>query len=101
MTTVERNQSVLAAKGLKSKLIKEIETQIHEINELNMIQNELISKRNRLTEKNIVLFNDLWASLQPVLKTAKAIYRGVDEEKLKDYTVTQLIKRINAGKRKY
>jgi hypothetical protein len=53
-----------------------------------------------MTEKNIYQFNDLWDSLQPILKTAKAIYRGVDEVKLKDYTVTQLTKRIHAeGKR--
>jgi hypothetical protein len=101
MTIVERNQSVLKSKGLKPKMIKNIEEQIHEINELNMIQNEMISKRNRLTEKNIGMFNDLWTSLQPVLKTAKAIYRGVDEAKLKDYTVAQLVKRINARTRKY
>ena len=44
------------------------------------------------------MFNDLWTSLQPILKTAKAIYRVVDETKLKDYTVTQLVKRINARK---
>ncbi|MDR0604698.1 MAG: hypothetical protein LBG80_10385 [Bacteroidales bacterium] len=98
MTIVKRNQSVLTEKGLKPKIIKEIEMQIHEINELNMIQNEMITKRNKLTEKNIGMFNDLWTSLQPVLKTAKAIYRSVDEDKLKDYTVSQLVKRINAKK---
>jgi hypothetical protein len=34
------------------------------------------------------------------LDAARAIYRGVDDVKLKDYTVLQLKKRINAeGKR--
>jgi hypothetical protein len=47
------------------------------------------------------LFNDLWKTLSPVFETGKALYRGVDEAKLKDYTVTQLVKRIDhEGRRK-
>jgi hypothetical protein len=74
--------------------------QIIEISALNVKQNDLVSKRNRLTKQNIEMFNDLWESLQPVLKTAKAIYRGVDDVKLKDYTIAQLLKRINATRKK-
>jgi hypothetical protein len=78
-----------------------MEAKVKQIESLNIRQNDLIRERNRLTEKNTNLFNDLWKSLQPVLNTAKAIYRGVDAVKLKDYTVTQLVKRIHAeGKRK-
>jgi hypothetical protein len=95
LTAVKRNQQVLEAKGMKPELITEIETQTLEINVLNVKQNNLTSDRNRLTQSNIELFNDLWDSLQPILKTAKAIYRGVDDVKLKDYTVSQLVKRIN------
>jgi hypothetical protein len=100
MATVKRNQSILEAKGLKPKLIKEIESQMNEIKDLNIIQNTMISNRNKLIEENIEMFNDLWESLQPILKTAKTIYYGEDETKLKEYTVTQLIKRIDAEKRK-
>jgi hypothetical protein len=60
-------------------------------------QNDLTSKRNRLTDTNIEKFNDLWYSLQPILIAAKAIYSG-DEAKLKDYTVVQLLKRMNSTK---
>lgn len=31
-----------------------------------------------------------------VLKTGRLLYRGVDDVKLKDYTLAQLLKRINA-----
>jgi hypothetical protein len=101
LTAVKRNLSVLAAKGLKPELIGDIETQMQEIDALNVKQNNLISDRSRLTKANIELFNDLWDSLHPILDTAKALYRGVDDVKLKDYTILQLKKRIHAeGKRK-
>jgi hypothetical protein len=94
LAAAKRNQTALETKGMKPELIADIETQTREINNLNVKQNELISDRNRLTKSNIDLFNELWDSLQPILKTAKAIYRGVDDVKLKDYTIRQLMKRI-------
>jgi hypothetical protein len=100
LTVVKRNQLVLEAKGMKPELISEIESQTQEINALNIKQNDITSDRNRLTKQNIGQFNDLWNSLQPILKTAKAIYRGVDDVKLKDYTILQLRKRINAEGKK-
>jgi hypothetical protein len=98
LVVVKRNQPVLETKGLKPELIAGIETQLQEINSLNEKQNELTSKRNRLTDANIEKFNDLWSSLHPILNAAKAIY-SEDKAKLKDYTVTQLLKRMNAAKR--
>lgn len=98
LVAVRRNQAALEAQGMKPALINEIAVIAQEINKLNVRQNELESARNRLTEENTGLFNDLWKALLPVFETGKALYRGVDEAKLKDYTVTQLIKRINHEK---
>jgi hypothetical protein len=95
LAAVVRNQAVLEAKGMKPELIDEIKNQAQEIKLLNVRQNDLISDRNRMTKLNVELFNDLWDGLQPILKTATAIYRGVDNVKLKDYTISQLLKRIN------
>jgi predicted DNA-binding protein YlxM (UPF0122 family) len=94
LVAVKRNLPVLETKGLKQELIDEIESQIKEINSLNEKQNNLISKRNRLTNANIEKFNDLWESFQPILTAAKAIYSS-DKAKLKDYTIAQLLKRMN------
>jgi hypothetical protein len=93
---VKRNASVLLARGLKWTLIDDIEVRLKEISALNAKQNELTSKRNRLTDANIEKFNELWRCLRPILNAAKAIYRNVDEVKLKDYTISQLKKRISA-----
>jgi hypothetical protein len=100
LIVVKRNKTVLEAKGFKPAIIDDIETQITDISILNTKQNDLISDRNRLTKQNIELFNNLWESLLPIVETAKAIYRGVDDVKLKDYTIAQLMKRISAGRKK-
>ncbi|MDR2681194.1 MAG: hypothetical protein LBC47_10335 [Tannerella sp.] len=100
LAVANRNMKALEAKGMKSALLDEIAATTREINALNVRQNELESKRNRLTEENTEVFNDLWKALSPVFETGKALYRGVNEAKLKDYTVAQLVKRINAGKKK-
>jgi hypothetical protein len=98
---VQRNQAALEAKGLNPLLIDEIAVLAKDINTLDVKQNELESIRNRLTEENMDLFNDLWKALLPVLDTGKALYRVVDPAKLKDYTAAQLLKRLNhSGKRK-
>jgi hypothetical protein len=101
LTVVKRNSPALEAKGMNPALPVDIETQGREIEALNVRQNELLSVRNRLTGENTELFNDLWTSLHPIFETAKALYRGVNQTKLNDYTLAQLTKRINAeGKRK-
>jgi hypothetical protein len=94
IAVIRRNERVLVAKGLRPELIDEIERTIDEISNLNIKQNDLVSDRNRMTKQNIEIFNELWDALQPVINAAKAIYRGEDDAKLKDYTVAQLLKRI-------
>jgi hypothetical protein len=98
LVAVKRNQPALEAQGMKPAFIDEIETHLREINLLNVRQNELISKRNRLTSDNMDKFNDLWSNLKLIMNTAKAIYQGVNEVKLKDYTIAQLKRRVNAEK---
>jgi hypothetical protein len=100
LTAVKRNLPALEAKGLSPKWVDGMEAEMKVIDLLNAKQNDLISERNRLTESNTLVCNELWESLQPILKTAKAIYKGVDDAKLKDYTIIQLVKRINADSKK-
>jgi hypothetical protein len=101
MATIKRNQSVLTVKGLKPKIIKEVENQFHEISKLYALKNDMLNDYNRLMNKSIGMFNDLWENLQPVFKTARTAYQNVDETKLQDYTATQLMKRINTKNKEY
>jgi hypothetical protein len=95
LEVVKRNQQVLENKGLREELLREIAEQTQTIDALNIQQDNLISARNRLTKENMAIFNDLWTSLLPITETAKAMYRGVNPTKLKDYTIAQLKKRIH------
>jgi hypothetical protein len=100
LSTVRRNYVALQVVGLQETLLMEIEHQTAEIDALNVKQNELESERNRATERDVEAFNDLWRSLAPILETGKALYRGVDDAKRKDYTIAQLEKRLHPPKRK-
>ena len=100
LIAIRRNLLALEVSGLNPLMLDELESEIRKIDALNVRQNDLISDRNRQTEKNIIEFNSLWESLQPILKTARAMYRGTDSAKLKDYTISQLLKRINSEKKR-
>ncbi len=96
ITAITRNQAALLAKGLKSDFITSLTTLINEIDTLNNAQNSKLSERTQTTSDNIKEFNELWEMVTSVLKTGRLLYRGVDDVKLKDYTLAQLLKRINA-----
>ena len=96
VTTLRRNETVLFVYGMNTALLDEVAEKVELIDSLNNQQNSLMSDHGRLAHTNIAIFNDLWADLSTILITAKAIYRGVDEIKLRDYTMSHLIKRVNA-----
>lgn len=100
MRSIDRNITVLQTKGLKPEFVTEVIGFNEEISSLNALQNSKTSERNRLTDSNMGIFNELWDLNTLVLNTGKALYKGVDEVKLKDYTLSVLLSRINAeGKR--
>ena len=82
-------------KGMKQELIENLKTLINTIESLNNEQNDLLSRRAQNCLSNIGAFNSLWYLLQPVLHAGKAIYKANNEAKLKDYTLSQLRKRMN------
>jgi hypothetical protein len=100
LVSVKRNFAALQAVGLKQCLVDELEAQPAVIDELNLRQNTLESERNRLTEADMHLFNDLWLTIAPIFETGKALYKGVDEAKLKDYTFAELERRLHPHPRK-
>ena len=96
LNNLASNAAVLLLKGLKPAFIAEMTAQVNEIETLGNQQTVRMTVRNRHTRENMGLFNELWAMIALVLSTGKAIFKGVDDEKLKDYTLTYIIKRINA-----
>lgn len=96
LKNINRNRTLLQAKGLKQELIDSLSTAAAEIDQLNTQQNAMINERNHATASNIKDFNELWDMLSTVFTTARSLFRGVDDLKLKEYTVTELVKRVNA-----
>jgi hypothetical protein len=93
---LKRNETILKAKGMKKELTEKIADEIAGISELNSQQNELKNKRSRVADENAVLFGELWDMLSSILDVGKALYRGNNDIKLREYTVAQLKKRVYA-----
>lgn len=96
ITGIKANLTVLQAKGLKPALLTEITQLTDEIEKLGNDQNFKTTERNRHTDENNELFNELWDMLSFILETGRALYRGVNDTKLNDYTLTSILKRLNA-----
>lgn len=97
MGNIDRNRTALEAKGLKPEFVAELTAHTAEIDSLNNVQNQLQNERNSTTSTNIKDYNELWGMMNNVCQDARAMYKGVDEVKLKKYTVSALLKRVNAG----
>lgn len=96
LQNVTRNRAVLVSKGLKPEFLTELSTTVTEIDTLNNLQNSLINKQIATTSANVKDYNELWDMITKVCEDARAIYKGVDEVKLKQFTISSLIKRVNA-----
>jgi hypothetical protein len=95
---VNNNVAVLQTKGLKPALITEFTQLADEIETLGNDQNFKITERNRHTDENIAVFNDLWDMNVFITDAGKAIYKGVDATKTDDYTIATILKRIGTAK---
>ncbi len=97
MGNIDRNRTALEAKGLKPEFVTELNTLAMDIDGLNNLQNQLQNQRNSTTSTNIKDYNELWSMTNNVCQDARAIYKGVDEVKLKKYSISALLKRVNAS----
>ncbi len=95
---VNNNVTVLQTKGLKPALIEEFTQLADEIESLGNDQNFKITERNRHTDENMAVFNDLWDMNVFITNAGKAIYKGIDATKLDDYTLTSILNRIGTSK---
>lgn len=93
---LKRNETVLQAKGLKTEFVTALTALVQEIETLNMQQNMKKNERSHVSVVNIKVFNELWDTLGTILDAGRAIYRGVDEVKLKEYTLANLLKRVHS-----
>lgn len=95
-TKLMRNQAVLASKGMSDEFLALYKSQIDELDTLKITQKNKMSERAQTTDSNTKDFNELWEMTTKILVAAQAMYRGVNDLKLKDYTISHLRKQLRA-----
>ncbi len=94
LQNIESNKAVLTAKVMDESVITDLHQILEQIDELNRKQNELMNQHFITTRENCIFFNNLWNKMVAIASAGKAMYRGVDEARLKTYTLKELIKRV-------
>jgi hypothetical protein len=92
-----RNATVLQAEGMPASLPTTLTQLGNDIAQLNATQVNKLTERIHLTEENTKSLNTLWEMVTPILDAARAMYKGVNELKMKDYTISVLEKRLGTS----
>ena len=95
---LKRNEAVLSDKGMKTALLDDIVAQSEKLDKLNLSQNDFKNKRSRTASDNIKIFNELWDMLNTILDGGRSLYKANDKVKYKEYTLSQLKKRVHLEK---
>lgn len=96
ITNVKRNSTVLLAKGLKPEAIASMEVLVNKIDVLNENHNSKKDERSRAAVISFTKLNELWLIDKNIMDAGRALYRGVDNVKLREYTLSHLLKRVHS-----
>ncbi len=94
VANLNRNVAALTAKGLKQAGIDEIAALVNEIDTLNEKHNALKNDRSRAAGDNYSKLNEMWDIIGTIVAAGRAMYKGVDAIKLREYTLTNLQRRV-------
>jgi hypothetical protein len=84
----------LIGQGLSDAVISSFTSAAVSIRDDNQKQYEIVSNRKELVQNNIELFNRLYAQINEICLVGKALNKGKDEKKVKDYTFSELMKQV-------
>jgi hypothetical protein len=91
---VAKFKEVLAAKGLSEDFVTGLIATAASIAADKELQYEYDTKATALLQSNVGLFNELNAQLTEILSVGKILYTGKDPVKLKEYTFSELMKKV-------
>jgi hypothetical protein len=94
--SIENNRNVLLEQGLNDETVDALRNAREEIERLNKLQNKIISQRAIAVEENAAVFANLRETISEILTAGRSLYKGVDAARLKDYTLTELKKRMKS-----
>ena len=93
---LKRNAAALLLWGLQPEAILALEELINEIDDLNENHNAKKNERSRTATDNVTVFNEMWEIISTIANAGRAMYRGVDNVKLREYTKSHLLTRVYA-----
>lgn len=91
---LDANAAALAAKSHTAADTETLRTLHQTLMEGNTDQDISQTGSQRLTAANVQILTELYGAMKDVLADGKSLYRGEDPVKLKDYTLTELLKRV-------
>jgi hypothetical protein len=94
IANIEKYHVQLTEQGLESDIVDRFKNALGVIETNNQLQFEIITKRKNIVEKNVSSVNDLYKIIIEVCNVGKTIYKGKDELKVKDYTFSELKKKV-------
>ncbi len=94
-TNVAKFKEALAAKGLSEEFVAGLISTAASIAADKQLQYEYDTKASALLQSNVGGFNELHAQLLEILSVGKILYTGKDSVKLKEYTFSELLKKVH------
>lgn len=102
LQNIDDNLAALTAKGLKEAITTEMAALPGTLTADNTLQNDHIQNRNQLKNDNKHLFDALYATMRDVAEAGKTIHKNISgkPERVADYTMAVLLKRVRAERKK-
>ncbi|MDR0603803.1 MAG: hypothetical protein LBG80_05815 [Bacteroidales bacterium] len=97
---IEVNRAVLSEQGMNNEIETTLSGIRDKINNLNNLQNQIISQRAIAVEENAAVFDDLCTTIKEILIAGQSLYKGTDKARIKDYTLSNLKKRVHTTSHK-
>lgn len=91
---VVRYKAPLAEQGFTDALQEKMANAYVSLNTDRQTQYQTLSNRQALVQSNVGILNSLYGQLTVVLKTGKILFDRTDPLKVKEYTFTELKKRV-------
>ncbi|RAK63886.1 hypothetical protein DLM85_20275 [Hymenobacter edaphi] len=94
LQNLEANAAALQAKGHKAEETEQLRTLRQTLAAGSTAQDVAQTRQQGVTQENLQALSHLCQLMQELMADGKSLYRGVDKAKVKNYTLTQLLKRV-------
>ncbi|GAB3831485.1 hypothetical protein GCM10028821_21220 [Hymenobacter jeollabukensis] len=94
LQNLDANAAALQAKGHKAEETEQLRALRQELAAGSTAQDVAQTRQQGVTQEATQVLNELFRLMQELMADGKSLYRGVDKAKVKNYTLTQLLKRV-------